>query len=65
MRFNTKSVSPNHTVNAEGAKAYKLSLELELYTAVMTRFLSKQKLRPLYKRERNFYLRIYSKFNFV
>jgi 60 kDa SS-A/Ro ribonucleoprotein len=40
MRFNTKSASPNRTINAEGAKAYKLSPELELYTAVMTSALS-------------------------
>jgi 60 kDa SS-A/Ro ribonucleoprotein len=36
MRFNSQTAAQNRTTNAEGAKAYVLSPELELYTAVVT-----------------------------
>jgi 60 kDa SS-A/Ro ribonucleoprotein len=40
MVFNTKAKAKNTTVNHEGAKAYKLSAPMELYTAVVTASLS-------------------------
>lgn len=39
-RFNTTAVGRNITTNHEGAKAYKLSSEMELYTLVCTTALS-------------------------
>jgi len=41
-RFNKRTKGSNTTVNYEGAKAYKLSPEMELYTAVCTSTLSPQ-----------------------
>lgn len=40
MRFTQKSTGQNTTINFEGAKAYKISPEMELYTAVCTSALS-------------------------
>lgn len=40
MKFNEKAKEPNLTLNHEGARAYKLSAEMELYTAVVTSMLN-------------------------
>lgn len=42
MKFNVKTKGSNQTVNHEGAKAYVLTPEFELYTAVVTSSLSGQ-----------------------
>lgn len=42
MRFNTKKKDVSNTVNYEGAKAYTLTPELELYSAVVTASLHDQ-----------------------
>ncbi len=36
MKFNLLSKTKTQTVNHEGAKAFRLSPEMELYTAVVT-----------------------------
>ena len=40
MKFNNRASTTNQTINNEGAKAYKMSPEVELYTAVVTSSLS-------------------------
>ncbi len=40
MKFNTKTEGKNRTTNYEGATAYKISPELELYSSVVTSSLS-------------------------
>ena len=40
MKFNEKAKEPNQTLNHEGARAYMMSAEMELYTAVVTSMLN-------------------------
>ena len=40
MKFNEKAKEQNLTLNHEGARAYMMSAEMELYTAVVTSMLN-------------------------